>query len=498
MDEALAIAREGIENNPTSGLLLANYAQLLLMQDKKANLPEMLKLARAGHAARTLVGRTSDDKFEGYGIFRTVYRSGGQPADGRRDRQRSRTRSKQQGAGSVPRRDGLPSGEGEARRAQPRLLLPQRARHRPASAARPRASTRCSSTWTTRCFRATRVDPGRGQGVGRRARRQRASGLPRLEQLARARGRRSPRSSGSSSSPRRSSRCRSRSWSRSSGWAPRVAQAAIVGDQMFTDVLGGKLPGSRPYSSLRCRLPICLIRSSCAGSSACCWQVAPRCRRAHAGHRDLGGTRAHGSHHRHDAARRRHRLAARALAVAGHAQRRLRGARPGLGLHPAARADEIGLRRVVAAIRALPFVGFNVTMPYKAARARAVRRGRDGGEHGRRGEHRALRRRPAHRLQHRRPRAARVARDDAGFAPEGKRVVLLGAGGAAGAAIVALILGRAASVDVVNRDLERAEELVAARRAAPQGDRGRRTHASTTPSRPSATRTSSSTRRRSG
>ena len=27
--------------------------------------------------------------------------------------------------------------------------------------------------------------------------------------------------------------------------------------------------------------------------------------------------------------------------------------------------DEIGLRRVVAAIRTLPFVGFNITMPYK-------------------------------------------------------------------------------------------------------------------------------------
>ncbi len=51
--------------------------------------------------------------------------------------------------------------------------------------------------------------------------------------------------------------------------------------------------------------------------------------------------------------------------------------------------------------------------------------------------------------------------EDAGFSPEGKRVVLLGAGGAAGAAIVAFILGRAASVDVVSRDIARAEEIVA-------------------------------------
>ncbi len=123
-------------------------------------------------------------------------------------------------------------------------------------------------------------------------------------------------------------------------------------------------------------------------------------------------------------------------------------------------ADEIGLRRVVAAIRALPFVGFNVTMPYKsivlelcdevamAARmagavntvhcveGRLVGYNTDG-----RGMLESL-------------------SEDAGFSPEGKRVVILGAGGAAGAAIVAFILARAESVEIVSRDVTRAEEVI--------------------------------------
>ena len=34
---------------------------------------------------------------------------------------------------------------------------------------------------------------------------------------------------------------------------------------------------------------------------------------------------------------------------------------------PLAVADEVGLRRLLAAVRELPFVGLNVTMPYKTA-----------------------------------------------------------------------------------------------------------------------------------
>ena len=124
-------------------------------------------------------------------------------------------------------------------------------------------------------------------------------------------------------------------------------------------------------------------------------------------------------------------------------------------------ADEIGLRRVVAAIRVLPFVGFNVTMPYKAlvlelcdevataaSMAGAVNTVHcvDGRLVGYNTDGRGL---------------LESLSEDAAFSPEGKRVVLLGAGGAAGAAIVAFLLAKAASVDVVSRDIARAEEVVA-------------------------------------
>ena len=100
---------------------------------------------------------------------------------------------------------------------------------------------------------------------------------------------------------------------------------------------------------------------------------------------------------------------------------------------PLAVADEVGLRRLVAAIRSLPFVGLQRHHAVQGGDARAVRRGRDGRPDGRRRQHRPLRRRPAHRLQHRRPRAARVARRATPASiPAGKSVVILGAGGAAG------------------------------------------------------------------
>lgn len=54
----------------------------------------------------------------------------------------------------------------------------------------------------------------------------------------------------------------------------------------------------------------------------------------------------------------------------------------------------------------------------------------------------------------------RALRDDGGFDPEGGRVVIAGAGGAARALCVALIEARAASVVVINRTYSRAETLV--------------------------------------
>ncbi len=122
--------------------------------------------------------------------------------------------------------------------------------------------------------------------------------------------------------------------------------------------------------------------------------------------------------------------------------------------------DEMGLRRFVAALPSMNFVGVNVTMPYKQAvmelcdevamaakmagavncvhcvEGRLVGYNTDG-----RGLLEAL-------------------QLEAGFAVEGKNVVVLGAGGAAGGALVALILAKAAAVTVVNRNLDRADELM--------------------------------------
>jgi len=124
-------------------------------------------------------------------------------------------------------------------------------------------------------------------------------------------------------------------------------------------------------------------------------------------------------------------------------------------------SDEMGLRRVVAAIRALPFVGFNVTMPYKsvvvelcdevamaASMAGAVNTVHcvDGRLIGYNTDGRGV---------------LESLATDASFDPAEKNVVLLGAGGAAGSALVAFILSRAASVTIVNRDTFRAEGLIA-------------------------------------
>jgi len=127
---------------------------------------------------------------------------------------------------------------------------------------------------------------------------------------------------------------------------------------------------------------------------------------------------------------------------------------------PLAVEDEVGLRRLVAAARSLPFVGFNVTMPYKAAIlelcdevataaqiAGAVNTVHcvDGRMIGYNTDGRGL---------------LEALQGDAGFDPAGKNVVILGAGGAAGGAFVALILARAGRVTLVNRDLSRAQALI--------------------------------------
>ena len=76
MPQALEIAREGVANNPNSGLMRANYVQLLLMQDKVKNLPEALKQAKAGIEPGT-VWASTDDQYEGYAIFRSTFSQAG-------------------------------------------------------------------------------------------------------------------------------------------------------------------------------------------------------------------------------------------------------------------------------------------------------------------------------------------------------------------------------------------------------------------------------------
>lgn len=128
---------------------------------------------------------------------------------------------------------------------------------------------------------------------------------------------------------------------------------------------------------------------------------------------------------------------------------------------PFAVRDETGLRRLVAAIRSLPFVGFNITMPYKeeildlcdevataasmAGAVNTVHCTADGKLIGYNTDGRGL---------------LESLSTDAQFDPTGKSVVLLGAGGAAAGAFVALILAKCAGITVVNRSLERAEELL--------------------------------------
>lgn len=77
--DALALAKRGVKENPRSGLLRANLAQILLMQDPVKNLPEMKRQADAG-LSPDMTWTTPDDFYEGLAIFRTVYRRAGDTA----------------------------------------------------------------------------------------------------------------------------------------------------------------------------------------------------------------------------------------------------------------------------------------------------------------------------------------------------------------------------------------------------------------------------------
>lgn len=122
--------------------------------------------------------------------------------------------------------------------------------------------------------------------------------------------------------------------------------------------------------------------------------------------------------------------------------------------------DEPGLRRLLAAAPSLSIVGFNVTMPYKQAVldlcdqvATAARMAgavntihcTDNGLVGYNTDGRGL---------------LEALDSEAGFDVSGTEVVILGSGGAAGAAFVAFILARAARVTVVSRNQQTATALV--------------------------------------
>jgi tetratricopeptide (TPR) repeat protein len=79
IDDAIEIAHEGIVNNPTSGLLHANYVQILLLKDKQKNLDEAYKSAVIGVSQRARWASV-DDQYEGYAIFRNVFKLKGDMA----------------------------------------------------------------------------------------------------------------------------------------------------------------------------------------------------------------------------------------------------------------------------------------------------------------------------------------------------------------------------------------------------------------------------------
>ncbi len=118
------------------------------------------------------------------------------------------------------------------------------------------------------------------------------------------------------------------------------------------------------------------------------------------------------------------------------------------------------LLRLSSIVRSLPVVGFNVTMPYKrvmlnmcdevaamAQLAGAVNTVHivDGRLIGYNTDGRGL---------------VESLEAEAGFRPAGLSAVILGSGGAAGAAVVGLILGKAARVTVASRREDVAEALV--------------------------------------
>lgn len=75
-DLGIQIARDGIRNNPQSGLLHVNLTQLMFMQDRNSNLDEMVELSKAG-LGPDIQWDGAEELFEAYAVFRDVFRVAG-------------------------------------------------------------------------------------------------------------------------------------------------------------------------------------------------------------------------------------------------------------------------------------------------------------------------------------------------------------------------------------------------------------------------------------
>lgn len=124
------------------------------------------------------------------------------------------------------------------------------------------------------------------------------------------------------------------------------------------------------------------------------------------------------------------------------------------------REDDLG--RAVTGLRALGVAGFNVTIPHKTAIIPLL--DRISPEALLMGAVNTVKREGDELVGHNTdgPGFIRSLAEDLGFDPEGKRVLVLGAGGAARAAVASLAQAGAATVTVANRSTAKGGELVEA------------------------------------
>ena len=73
----LDLAKEGVVNNPKSGVLLASYAELLLTRAKDAT--AALPYAERGMSP-DVVWRTDEEKWDSYAVLRAIFTKNGLPA----------------------------------------------------------------------------------------------------------------------------------------------------------------------------------------------------------------------------------------------------------------------------------------------------------------------------------------------------------------------------------------------------------------------------------